>query len=106
MSNYLTMSEKIERLALEQEKLITTYGMKWRQIAFSTEPINYQQATNAVQATYALLGLPHPKILFFDSPYQALINLVFQLDLELGKGVESEIEEKIYQQQKKKSKSN
>ncbi|MBD2183152.1 hypothetical protein H6G03_19140 [Planktothrix sp. FACHB-1375] len=60
---------KIEKLTPEQEALIPIYRDKWRKIALSTEPIDKEKAAEAVKKAYALIGLPEPEILFYDSPY-------------------------------------
>jgi hypothetical protein len=44
------MTSKIERLTPEQEALLPEYRDKWRKIALSTEPIDRQQATEAIKA--------------------------------------------------------
>ncbi len=44
---------QIDQLTPEQEALIPVYLDKWRKIAFSTEPINQEQAANSVKAAYA-----------------------------------------------------
>nr|WP_199301282.1 hypothetical protein [Trichocoleus sp. FACHB-90] len=63
--------EKIEKLTPEQEALIPVYWEKWRKIALSTEPIDRGKAKEAIKKIYALIGLPEPEILFFDSPCEA-----------------------------------
>lgn len=69
------MTTKINNLTPEQEALIPVYRDKWRAIALSTERINRQTSTNTVKIAYQLLGQKEPKILFFDSPCQALKQL-------------------------------
>ncbi|MBD1890873.1 DUF6745 domain-containing protein [Coleofasciculus sp. FACHB-SPT9] len=61
--------EKIEKLTPEQEALIPVYREKWRDIAYSTEPIDREKAAKAVKAVYILIELSEPEILFYDSPY-------------------------------------
>ncbi|WP_199295039.1 MULTISPECIES: hypothetical protein [unclassified Trichocoleus] len=63
--------EKIEKLTPEQEALIPIYRDKWRNIAYSTEPIDREKAAEAVKEAYNLIALSEPKIIFCDSPYTA-----------------------------------
>lgn len=68
------MASKLQRLTPEQEALLPEYREKWRKIAFSKEPIDRQQATEAIKAAYAAIGKPKPDVvLFCDSP-QAVVN--------------------------------
>jgi hypothetical protein len=64
-------------LTPEQAALIPVYQAKWREIALSTEPIDLAIATGVLQELYAKLGLTPPEILFFDSPYAALMSGIF-----------------------------
>lgn len=70
---------KIEELTPEQEALILFYWKKWRANALSTEPIDRQKASEAVEAAYTAIGFQEPSILFCDSPYVA-VNLNFKLE--------------------------
>ncbi|MBD2006834.1 MULTISPECIES: DUF6745 domain-containing protein [Cyanophyceae] len=63
--------KKIEKLTPEQEALIPLYRDKWRNIAYSTEPIDREKAAEAVKEAYNLIALSEPKIIFCDSPYSA-----------------------------------
>ncbi|MEC4891678.1 MAG: hypothetical protein SAL07_00520 [Oscillatoria sp. PMC 1051.18] len=82
------MAKKIERLTSEQRALIPVYQEKWRKIAFSTEAINKQQATQAVKEIYQVIGKKTPAVRFFSSP-EILKQEIFsqppeQLAQELG----------------------
>ena len=105
----------IDQLTAEQEKLISSYQEKWRQIAISTEPINRQQATLAVNQIYALAEKKAPKSRFFSSPNAVKLEFLnqppLQLAQELGSSmgkmplawellgeVHQQIDEKIWQQ--------
>jgi hypothetical protein len=68
MSLKAGVMSQINQLTPEQEALIPVYQQKWREIAISTESINYEQATTAVETLYAALGKPKPKVRFFDGP--------------------------------------
>ncbi|MDF5711887.1 MAG: hypothetical protein PUP90_30480 [Nostoc sp. S4] len=61
-------SKKIEKLTPEQEALISVYKSKWEKIRFSTQRIDRKKAESAVKDAYAMVGLPIPKITFYDSP--------------------------------------
>ncbi len=60
-----------DRLTPEQLALIARYREKWQHIGLSTERINQQRATDAVQAIYTALRLSEPEIIFIDSPNAA-----------------------------------
>ncbi|MEH2239962.1 DUF6745 domain-containing protein [Nostoc sp.] len=74
----------IEKLTPEQEALIPVYRDKWRAIALSTERIDREKAAKAVKATYVLIGMEEPEIVFYDSPNAALITTLSKLSQELG----------------------
>jgi hypothetical protein len=63
---------KIETLTPEQEALIPIYLEKWQSVAFSSGLIDRQKAASAAKAACALHWDDEPKILFFDSLYEAL----------------------------------
>lgn len=65
-------SRMIDQLTSEQKKLIHSYGEKWRQIAFSTEPVDRKRITETVKAASSLTTLEEPEIVFCESPYTAL----------------------------------
>ena len=69
------MLEQISQLTPEQEALIPVYREKWQKMAISTEPIHREKAANAIKAAYEAIALPEPEIIFYDSPYTALIKL-------------------------------
>lgn len=77
--------KKIEQLTAEQEALIPVYREKWRSIALSAEPIDYEKAKESVKEVYALIGLSQPKIVFCDSPNAALKAIVSQKGVQVGK---------------------
>ena len=66
----------INTLTSEQARLIPTYRDKWKAIAFSTERIDRQHATEVIKATYQLLKKDEPKVIFFDSPYAAVASAI------------------------------
>jgi hypothetical protein len=65
-----------EQITLEQEALMPQYVEKWQRIALSTERIEYERAIEAVQAAYAENGFREPEIIFCESPYQGMAELV------------------------------
>ncbi|MEH2357820.1 DUF6745 domain-containing protein [Nostoc sp.] len=75
----------IEKLTPEQEALIPVYREKWRAIALSTERIEREKAAEAVKATYVLIGMEEPEIVFYDSPNAALITTLSKLSQELAR---------------------
>ncbi|MCC5640497.1 hypothetical protein LC593_32650 [Nostoc sp. CHAB 5844] len=89
-----------DRLTPEQRALISRYREKWQHIGLSTEQINQQQATNAVQAIYTALKLTQPAIIIVDSPnaaFEYIWNLL-QVDsyTTLGDAISSSDWSKIY----------
>lgn len=59
----------------EQEALIPQLQAKWQAVALSTERIDRQKATAALNEIYAVMGKPAPEIIFCDSPSIALSRL-------------------------------
>jgi len=70
-------------LSPEQRALIPQYREKWRQLAFSTDRINPEQAVAAVKAAYSVNGFREPAIYICPSPYQVLQKLL-ELEQEFG----------------------
>lgn len=66
------MKKLITTLTPDQEALIRVYRKKWHTIAHSTQPINRQKATEAIQLAYNLMGDPNPEIVFVKAPMQLL----------------------------------
>jgi hypothetical protein len=64
---------QIAFLTPEQESLIPQYQEKWNAIALSTKRIDRQKAEAAVKEAYALTNKKAPKIMFCQSPYEALL---------------------------------
>ncbi len=69
------MTEEITQLTPEQQSLIRVYRKKWKEIAYSTEPIDREEAALAVKSAYAMIGKKEPKIIFLDSPFSAFSNM-------------------------------
>ncbi|OUL31245.1 hypothetical protein BV372_20700 [Nostoc sp. T09] len=74
----------IKKLTPQQEALIPVYRDKWRKIALSTERIDREKAAKAVKATYVLIGLEEPEVVFYDSPKAALLTTLRQLLQEIS----------------------
>jgi hypothetical protein len=86
----------LKKLTSEQESFIPTITEKWRNIALSTERIDYQKAKETIQECYALIGKPIPEIIFFDSPYAALNSkLEFLLKDHLRGQIEYKLENEL-----------
>jgi hypothetical protein len=69
------MTQEITSLTSEQEALLPMYRKKWRSIAFSTQPIDRQIATDNLKYAYTQIGEGEPKIIFCDSPYAAFLEV-------------------------------
>ncbi|WP_143467781.1 DUF6745 domain-containing protein [Leptolyngbya ohadii] len=61
------------QLPPEQDDLIPEFRKKWRSICLSTDPIDRARAIDAIEVAYTALGLAAPQVLFFDSPWAALL---------------------------------
>ncbi|MDZ8086980.1 MAG: hypothetical protein RMY16_15685 [Nostoc sp. DedQUE12b] len=87
-------------LTPEQRAFISRCREKWQHIGLSTEPINQQQATDAVRAIYTALELTEPEIIIVDSPnagFEYIWNLL-KVDSQtiLGDAIDSSHWSKIY----------
>lgn len=89
---------RIEKLTPAQEALIPQYREKWQKIAISTERIDRQKATEAIDAAYAAIGLYKPRLLFYDSPYEGLGKLDSRLEKLSKKGVKTLLHKQLMQQ--------
>ncbi|UBF27236.1 hypothetical protein K9N68_04530 [Kovacikia minuta CCNUW1] len=73
------MSSNPAVLTPEQEQLIPVYREKWKQLARSTQRVNRQKASEAIQALYQFMDRQPPDVYFFDSPYSALKAIKYEL---------------------------
>lgn len=102
------MTEEITQLTPEQQSLIRVYRQKWKKIAYSTEPIDREQAGLAVKCAYAMIGKKEPKIIFLDSPFSAFSNIASRMvkavDLDNNNNLDLSqeiLEGKLHEQMKK-----
>ncbi|MEH2116186.1 DUF6745 domain-containing protein [Nostoc sp.] len=65
-------NNKIEKITLKQEALISLYREKWSDIVISNNILDRYQAQEAVKTAYELTGRSKPKIIFSDSSNSAL----------------------------------
>lgn len=86
---------KIENLTPDREGAIGAIRDKWRAIALSTERIDRQKATLAIEAVYSAIGLEKPTIQFFDSPYAALQKPPSLVGSFLGSLLRGKIEKRL-----------
>lgn len=70
----------INKLTPEKKALIPSYLERWRNIVLSSEPIDRNKAVEVVEYMYSLVGRKTPKIIFCNSPYKA-INQMLLLDV-------------------------
>ena len=68
----------INNLTPEQITQISIYREEWRDIALSTERIQRPSAAEAVNNFYKTIGVQPPIIMWFDSPYAALLTIAFK----------------------------
>ncbi|MBD2183151.1 hypothetical protein H6S82_14790 [Planktothrix sp. FACHB-1355] len=99
--------KKIEKLTPEQEALIPVYGEKWRNIVFSTDPIDRSTAKEAIKKAYVMIGRKEPEVLFFDSTYTQhqkweefidLLSIEFLEFHEIMREIENQLWEKLIRQ--------
>jgi hypothetical protein len=57
------------QLTPEQEAQIPYYSKKWRDIAYSTDPIDREKVTEIINRAYSLIGKQAPPIIFCGSPF-------------------------------------
>ena len=69
------MTKILTELTSEQIVLFSSFAEKWRLIALSTEPIDRQKAVKSVGAAYELIGKKQPEVIFFRSPYEAILEI-------------------------------
>ncbi|TYQ31140.1 SMI1/KNR4 family protein [Pseudanabaena sp. UWO310] len=62
----------MSQLTPEQEQQIPSYAKKWRDIAYSTEPIDREKVTEIISRAYFLLDKKAPPIIFCGSPFDYL----------------------------------
>lgn len=59
----------------EQEARIPLLQEKWQAVAFSTERIDRDRATESLKEVYSVMGKPEPEIIFCASPHAAIERL-------------------------------
>ncbi|AFY73221.1 hypothetical protein Syn7502_01112 [Synechococcus sp. PCC 7502] len=57
------------QLTPDQEAQIPYYAKKWRDIAYSTDPIDREKVTEIINRAYSLIGKKAPPIIFCGSPF-------------------------------------
>ncbi|MFB2973092.1 leucine-rich repeat domain-containing protein [Aerosakkonema sp. BLCC-F183] len=73
---YLTNLQYLEigENQIAEINVLPSLHEKWRN--FYLKPIDKQKATAAIKSVYAVLGLGEPKLIFCQSPYQAVVLLI------------------------------
>ncbi|NEQ50805.1 MAG: hypothetical protein F6K11_11820 [Leptolyngbya sp. SIO3F4] len=71
-------------LTQKQLKTASKIERRWKKYIFPNEPIEKKNATEAIMAAYAAVGLSRPQVIFCESPYASLGYILEQLidDLE------------------------
>jgi hypothetical protein len=68
------MTKKITKLTDEQESRFSEWSQKWIDIGLSTEPADFDKATEAALKAYELCNLNKPMVVLrMSSPYAATI---------------------------------
>jgi hypothetical protein len=60
----------------EQQALIPIYRDRWKSIDVSTQRIDYPVSVDAVRSAYSLSSYPEPEIVYYESPFAAINDLV------------------------------
>jgi hypothetical protein len=61
--------QQVSELTAQQKALLGEYKKKWQQVAYSTQPINQEKATQAIEAVYKQLSKVEDfDLYFFRSP--------------------------------------
>jgi hypothetical protein len=71
---------KLHAMSDEERQLIPIYLEKWRNIFSQTGLINRHRASDLVSAMYRIANLEEPRFIFYNSPIEALIELVNNWD--------------------------
>lgn len=87
------MAPKIEKLTPEQEAMIPAFRQQWLEVGLSTEPVDRQASTEAVQNLYRAAGWGEPNVLHFDSPAQCVLAIHSLRESGLEDQFEDQIED-------------
>jgi hypothetical protein len=61
--------QQVSELTAQQKALLGDYKQKWQKLAYSTQPIDHEKVTQAIEAVYKQLSkFEDFEIYFFDSP--------------------------------------
>lgn len=70
IDNKFTMTNtSLYKLNEQQKKLCYYFIQKWQKTLFSTQPVNQENAKQAIHEAYQILNLPKPKIIFCQRDY-------------------------------------
>ncbi len=96
------MVSKITKLTPHQEARLEEWSKRWIEIGLSTEPADFEKATDAALRGYALAHLKRPMVILrMSSPYGATLGgaLAWAMLRELGnKEVESQVGSQVWSQ--------
>ena len=96
------MPMRIDRLTPEQAARSEEWSKQWIEIGLSTEPADFDKATDAALRAYKLANLEQPMVILrMSSPYGATLGgaLAWQLLRSLGdKKVRSQVESQVESQ--------
>ncbi|MDJ0703580.1 MAG: hypothetical protein QNJ46_09895 [Leptolyngbyaceae cyanobacterium MO_188.B28] len=87
---------KITQLTRDQATLIPEFREKWRALTLSTQPVDPQKATEAVEQAYRSIGLPKPETVFFTSPYAALQSRGDAVDVKQSQEIKDRLRRQLW----------
>ena len=62
---------RIDTLTLDQQAFLRRWHSDWLQVGFETKPADRTKAESVISTMYDLLGKPHPRFIWVDSPATA-----------------------------------
>lgn len=87
----------ITEISEEQEAMLPEYREKWRSFAISTEPIDEEKVKSVIKAAYSVSDFSEPEILFYESPFAAIQEMLAIDDYKgyLGKDTHSKFSKRV-----------
>jgi len=87
----------IAEISQEQEAMLPGFREKWRSFAISTESIDKEKVKSVIKAAYLVSDFPEPEILFYESPFAAIQEILAIDDFNgyLGKDIHGKFHKRV-----------
>ncbi|AFY56702.1 hypothetical protein Riv7116_4273 [Rivularia sp. PCC 7116] len=87
----------ITEISEAQEAMLPEYRQKWRSFAISTESIDEEKVKSVIKAAYLASDFSEPKILFYESPFAAIQEILAIDDFKtyLGKDISGKFSKRV-----------